>query len=221
MTISYFLFKIDIIYLREKEMKEITIREANIKDSKQILDIYSPYILKTPITFEYSIPTLEQFKKRVENTLEKYPYLVCEENNEIIGYAYAGAYKGRKAYDFTAELSIYIKEGYDKKGIGKNLYSALIDILKKKNLQILYACITIHKTLGSNQFHEKLGFKKIGFFEKSGYKDYNWYDTAWYSLEIGNFETNPKEIIPITKLSSLEKEKILQKYNNILNKRTI
>lgn len=202
-------------------MDKLNIRQVTIEDTKDILKIYEPYILNTPITFEYDVPSIKEFEERIRKITSKYPYLVCEENNEIIGYAYASEYKGRKAYDYTVELSIYIKEGYNKKGIGKNLYMALIEILKKQNFKIVYACITVHKTLGSNKFHEKLGFKEIGFFEKSGYKDNNWYDTAWYSLEIGKFEKHPKAITPINELDNKEKDKIIQKYNNILNKRTI
>ena len=140
-------------------MDKLNIRQVTIEDTKDILKIYEPYILNTPITFEYDVPSIKEFEERIRKITSKYPYLVCEENNEIIGYAYASEYKGRKAYDYTVELSIYIKEGYNKKGIGKNLYMALIEILKKQNFKIVYACITVHKTLGSNKFHEKLGFK--------------------------------------------------------------
>ena len=136
---------------------------------------------------------------------------------KIIAYAYASEYKTRKAYDYTAELSIYTKDGYKGKGLGKNLYKTLIDILKLQNLKILYACITIHPTLKSSKFHEKLGFKEIGFFEKSGFKDNNWYDTAWYSLNIGKFEKNPGAMIPINELDNKEINKIIKRYESLIN----
>jgi len=198
-------------------MKKYTIREIKETDINQILDIYTPYILNTPITFEYTVPTLEDFNARTKKIMGKYPYIVCEIEKEIVGYAYAGPYKNRAAYDYSAELSIYIKEGYKSKGIGKKLYSALIDILKFQNYQILYACITIHKTLKSSLFHEQLGFKQIGMFEKSGFKEGKWYDTAWYSLKTGNFETKPKPIIRTENLDKTELKNILNKYEYELN----
>lgn len=202
-------------------MDKIKIRFAEENDSNEILDIYTPYILNTPITFEYDRPDEEEFKNRIIETKKKYPYLVCSIDNKIIGYAYASQYKNRKAYDYTAEISIYIKDGYKGKHIGQNLYMALIEILKLQNLKILYACITVHPTLKSSDFHKKLGFKEIGFFKNSGFKDGKWYDTAWYSLNIGDFEPSPKELIPIGKISKKKLNKIFQKYEEAMNQTTI
>ena len=199
-------------------MNKIKIRFAEENDSNEILDIYTPYILNTPITFEYDRPDEEEFKNRIVKTKKLYPYLVYTIDSRIIGYAYASQYKNRKAYDYTAEISIYIKEGYKGKHIGQNLYMSLIEILKLQNLQLLYACITIHPTLKSSDFHKKLGFKEIGYFEKSGFKDGQWYDTAWYSLEIGDFKPNPKEFIPINKINKEKLNKIYRKYEEAINK---
>ena len=199
-------------------MNNIRIRFAEENDGNEILDIYTPYILNTPITFEYDRPDEEEFKNRIVKTKKLFPYLVCTIDNKIIGYAYASQYKNRKAYDYTAEISIYIKEGYKGKHIGQNLYMALIEILKLQNLQLLYACITIHPTLKSSDFHKKLGFKEIGYFEKSGFKDGQWYDTAWYSLEIGDFKPSPKELIPINKINKENINNIFRKYEETINK---
>lgn len=199
-------------------MNNIKIRFAEENDGNEILDIYTPYILNTPITFEYDRPDEEEFKNRIVKTKKLFPYLVCTIDNKIIGYAYASQYKNRKAYDYTAEISIYIKEGYKGKHIGQNLYMALIEILKLQNLQLLYACITIHPTLKSSDFHKKLGFKEIGYFEKSGFKDGQWYDTAWYSLEIGDFKPSPKELIPINKINKENINNIFRKYEETINK---
>ncbi|WP_290773191.1 GNAT family N-acetyltransferase [Anaerofustis sp.] len=198
-------------------MNKINIRFANKNDVPSILNIYTPYILNTPITFEYTAPSISEFEKRITNIQKKYPYLVCEYNNEIIGYAYASEYKGREAYAYTAELSIYIKKEFKNAHIGRNLYLALIDILKMQNFQILYACITIHKTLYSNVFHKKLGFEEIGYFKKSGFKDNHWYDTAWYCLEIGDFSIPPKAIKTVNQLNMKNVEKILKKYTLKIN----
>ena len=90
---------------------EIKIRPATEADAAEILSIYAPYITDTAITFEYDVPTLEEFTGRIRHTLKKYPYLVAVRDSEIIGYAYAGAFYGRAAYDWSAETTIYVKKG--------------------------------------------------------------------------------------------------------------
>ena len=123
------------------DTNEIKIRPATEADAAEILNIYAPYITDTAITFEYDVPTLEEFTGRIRHTLEKYPYLVAVRDNEIIGYAYAGAFYGRAAYDWSAETTIYVKKGCRHSGVGKLLYQALETALKAQNIINLYACI--------------------------------------------------------------------------------
>ena len=93
----------------------LTIRPASLSDAQAIQAIYAPYVEKTAITFEYEVPSIQEFEKRICKTLEKYPYLVAEENGQVLGYAYASTYYARTAYDWTTELSIYVaKERVDK-----------------------------------------------------------------------------------------------------------
>ena len=98
-------------------MNDITIRIAKIEDAEKLLDIYTPYITDTAITFEYTVPSINEFKERIKNTLKKYPYIVAERNNEIVGYAYAGPFKERAAYDWAVENEIieneYCLQGYE------------------------------------------------------------------------------------------------------------
>ena len=101
---------------------EITIRTATSQDAKALLDIYAPYIQNTAITFEYEVPSLQEFTDRITQTLQKYPYIVAVSDNKIVGYAYAGAFGKRTAYTWTAEVSIYIAQNFRKMGIGKKLY---------------------------------------------------------------------------------------------------
>ena len=105
--------------------KQVKLRIATIQDAAALLDIYAPYVENTAITFEYDVPTLEEFTGRIRHTLEKYPYLVAVRDSEIIGYAYAGAFYGRAAYDWSAETTIYVKKGCRHIGVGKLLYQAL------------------------------------------------------------------------------------------------
>ena len=119
----------------------ITIRIATVEDASSIQKIYAPYVLNTTITFELEPPTVKEMAERISHTLEKYPYLVAVEEGEVIGYAYAGTLYDRRAYDHSAELSIYIDDRKRHKGIGHLLYNALIDYLTRMNITNLYASL--------------------------------------------------------------------------------
>ena len=97
----------------------ITIRPAQLADTEKLLEIYAPYVTDTAITFEYDVPSLEEFENRIENTLLMYPYLVCEIDGVIVGYAYAGPFKGRKAYQYSCEVSVYVDDKKHHRGVGK------------------------------------------------------------------------------------------------------
>ena len=106
-------------------MGVITIRTAVQQDAKVLLEIYAPYVKKTAITFEYDVPSVEEFARRISKVLQKYPYLVAEVNGEPVGYAYAGPFKERAAYDWAVETTVYVRENMKKSGIGRALYTAL------------------------------------------------------------------------------------------------
>ena len=119
----------------------MNIRTATPADAPQLLHIYAPYVENTSITFEYEVPSPEEFAGRIRHTLENYPYLAAEENGIIQGYAYASAFKARAAYAWSVETSIYVREDAGHRGIGTALYHALEDILAKQNICSLCACI--------------------------------------------------------------------------------
>ena len=179
---------------------EIRIRPATETDAEEILNIYAPYVTDTAITFEYDVPTLEEFTGRIHHTLEKYPYLVAVRDGEIIGYAYAGAFYGRAAYDWSAETTIYIKKDCRHSGVGKLLYQALEDALKAQNIINLYACIGYpevddeYLTKNSERFHEHLGYRLIGEFRKCGYKFGRWYHMVWMEKIIGEHPEKPEPV---------------------------
>ena len=101
-------------------------------DAGELLNIYAPYVLETAITFEYEVPSVEEFKSRIINISAKYPYLkAVDDNGAILGYAYAGVFKGRRAYDWSVETTVYVKKDMHKKGVGRLLYEALEEELKK------------------------------------------------------------------------------------------
>ena len=175
-------------------MKEILIRTATLADASELLKIYTPYVIGTAVSFEYEVPTVEEFKKRIKNTLQKYPYLVAEQNGEILGYAYASSFHTRAAYAWSVETSIYVRQDRKKLGIGRLLYAELERLLKQQNILNLYACIAYpekedeYLTKDSVRFHEHLGFKLIGEFHKCGYKFKRWYNIVWMEKHIGEHE---------------------------------
>lgn len=178
---------------------DITIRMAKQSDTEEILAIYAPYVRDTAITFEYTVPTIEEFSARMKKTLSKYPYLVAVRNEEILGYAYASEFKSRAAYDWAVETTIYIKQETRKNGVGKKLYQTMEKVLERQHICNLYACIA-YPNPGSIGFHEHLGYRTIGHFSKCGYKLETWYDMIWMEKMIGEHEMSPQPFIPITEL---------------------
>ena len=154
---------------------QFTIREAVPGDAPALLDIYAPYIRDTVITFEYDVPTAEKFAARIEETAALHPYLVCERDGQIIGYAYAHRIRERAAYDWAAELSIYLAPEAQGQGVGTALYRCLIDLLEQQRLRILYGCVTLPNEK-SQKLHEKLGFSLVGVWHGSGWKFDGWHD---------------------------------------------
>ena len=119
----------------------ISIRDAELCDAGRILEIYAYYVKNTAITFEYDVPTLDEFRARMSNTMKKYPYLVIEQNGVICGYAYAGVFKARAAYDWACEMTVYIAHDSLKLGLGRKIYEALEAALEKMGILNLYACV--------------------------------------------------------------------------------
>lgn len=175
------------------------LRIATIEDAKELVSIYKYYVDNTAITFEYEVPSIEEFGIRIKNTLEKYPYIIAEEEGIIYGYAYASEFKGRKAYEWAVETTIYVKHDSDNKGIGTDLYNELERYLKLQNIINLNACIS-YPNEKSETFHEKFGYKKAAHFTKCGFKFGKWHDMIWMEKFIGKHISKPEDVIPFSKL---------------------
>lgn len=182
------------------------IRIARPQDAPALLEIYAPYVEKTAVSFEYDVPSVEEFRARIEDTLRKYPYLVAEADGKLLGYAYTHAFVGRAAYDHSAETTIYLREDMRGMGLGKRLYKALEDISAAQNIYNLNACIgypeaeDAHLTMDSIRFHSHMGYRLVGRFHKCGYKFGTWYDMAWMEKIIREHPKNPEPVIPFPKL---------------------
>lgn len=169
----------------------VRVRNASLGDAARILEIYGFYVEHTAITFEYETPSLAEFQNRMRNTMKRYPYLVVEQDGVVQGYAYAGPVVDRAAYSRSCELTIYLDKDARKQGLGGTLYGALEDRLKEMGMLNLYACVAeplaedAYLTMNSPEFHEHLGFKKVGELHKCGYKFGHWYNILWMEKMIG------------------------------------
>ncbi len=177
-------------------IENLTIRTATEHDARALLAIYAPYVEQTAITFEYEVPSLDEFQSRIRHTLEKYPYLVAEKAGKIVGYAYVSPFKERAAYEWAVETSIYVDKAAKHSGIGGKLHTALEAVLKQMGILNMEACIGVPETddeylnHNSMDFHAHLGYRLVGTFEKCGYKYDRWYNMVWMEKLIGTHTEN-------------------------------
>ena len=175
-------------------VSNILIRNVSISDAEALLKIYAYYVKHTAISFEYDVPTLEEFSNRILNITAKYPYLVAECDGDIVGYACAHKFIDRAAYDHSVETTIYIAENLKNHGIGGKLYQKLEEELKVIGIINLYACVAYpevedeYLTMNSVNFHQHFGYEICGRFQKCGYKFNRWYDMVWMEKLIGHHE---------------------------------
>ncbi|HJD97513.1 GNAT family N-acetyltransferase [Mailhella massiliensis] len=187
-------------------MKDIRIRTATTADAPALLDIYAPYVRETAISFEYDVPSLQEFEGRVSHTLSRYPWIVAEQGGRVLGYAYASAFHPRAAYQWCAEASIYLARDARGHGLGARLYDALEDILRRQNMLVLYACIASpseedeHLTRASLRFHARMGFRSVGEFPRCGYKFGRWYGMVWMEKRLAEPSDPPAPVIPFSEM---------------------
>ena len=170
----------------------ITLRPAELKDAEVLVDIYNPYIKETTVTYEYDEITAEEFAGRMESVMGKYPYIVAEEDGNILGYAYGSPYHVRAAYQWDCDLSVYLRMDSRGKGVGKLLFEKLLDILKKQGYVNAYSFIDSPNPM-SEALHKKFGFNEIGCLEKAGYKFGRWLDMKLWGKRIAD-PVSPSEI---------------------------
>ncbi|MBQ7292711.1 MAG: N-acetyltransferase [Clostridia bacterium] len=185
----------------------INLRIATTLDGEVLSEIYRYYVTDTTVTFEYVPPSVEAFSSKIVHRLKKYPYIVAEENGKPVGYAFASQFRERAAYGWDAELSIYVSSDKHRTGVGKRLYSALIELLRIQNFANLYAWI-IDPNPVSVAFHESMGFEKICNIKAAGYKHGEWHDVGLYQIRISDM-SEPKPIIPFPELDKNLVENIL------------
>lgn len=175
------------------------IRLATAADAAQILAIYAPYVEHTSITFETELPSVESFADRISTYLQQWPWLVCEKEGVIAGYAYGARYRERVAYQWSVESSVYIHDDFLRAGIASVLYGALFGILKVQGYRNVYAVINLPNDR-SVALHERCGFRYFATYEQVGYKLGQWKNVGWWRLILNEFGDEPAPPVPFAKL---------------------
>lgn len=186
------------------------LRPATTDDSAVMADIYRYYVLNTAITFEYTAPDAVSFGKRIAEKSQMYPFLAAEADGEVIGYAYGSRFREREAYGWAAELSVYLRQDVRGGGVGRLLYSALIDLLRAQNITSVYGCVTCPNE-ASFRLHEALGFTVAGKFTAVGNKFGKWHDVVWFEKRLSTGAA--MEVIPFNSLDRQKVNDILSAYS--------
>ena len=166
------------------------IRLATFKDAPAIAEIYAPIVLATPISFETEPPDAQEFERRIAKVLTAHPWLVCEHEGNVTGYAYASRHHERAAYQWSVDTSVYIHSDFRRRGVGQALYTSLFSILVGQGFYNAYAGITLPNP-GSVGLHESVGFKRLCIYRNVGYKLGSWYDVGWWELALQPLKSNP------------------------------
>lgn len=172
------------------------VRVATPDDAQGLLAIYAPFVAETTVSFETDVPSVDEFRGRIERTLARYPYLVAETNDgRALGYCYAGAFKDRAGYDHTVEATVYTAPEARGKGVAHALYDELDAYLVQMGVCNVEACIT-YPNPASEKFHAKRGFSTVAHFHRCGYKLGEWLDMIWMEKEIGARPAHPAPLVP-------------------------
>lgn len=180
-------------------MDSIVYKVAEEADFEAIYEIYEPYILNTAVSFETTPPGPQQFSERIRSAATDMPWLVCRVDGKVTGYAYAGRHRLRHAYRFSVETSIYVHPASARQGIGKGLYSALLEILALSGYKTALAGITLPNE-PSVKFHESMGFMPVGTYRHVGFKFGAWHDVGWWQKALADYGARPLEPAPFSAL---------------------
>lgn len=183
------------------------IRLATSADSDAVLGIYAPYI-ETPITFEEKAPSREAFQARTDGILAAHPFLVAELDGAVVGYAYAHELRERAAYQWNAELSVYLAPAAQGHHLGSALYRALIDLCASQGIKVVYGIVT-SPNVPSERLHNAFGFEVMGLQRHAGFTCGAWHDVTWYVKYLADtFDSNPAAPTPFPQLCRTQPEAV-------------
>ena len=183
------------------------LRFAVPDDADALRAIYAQYI-DTSVTFEYSLPSPEEFRRRMEDISAEYPYLVWEEDGVPLGYAYAHRYRERAAYRWGAELSVYLDRDARGRGLGARLYGALMALLRLQGIRTVYGVVT-QPNEASDRLHTAMGFTVAGVVHNAGFKAGRWHDVTTYEKPIAPYDDEPAPPIRIRDVDPEEIERFI------------
>ena len=176
----------------------VCVRAAAPEDAEQLLEIYTPFVISedsslSNVSFELAAPDVEEFRQRIQDISKQFPYLVGEVNGQILGYVYCHPYRERLAYQWAVEVTIYLAPAGQGKGLGRLLYETMEKLLCLQGVTMAYSCITVGND-HSIKMHEALGYRLIGTFTNSGYKNGQWLDTVWLEKQLQPCPKQPDNI---------------------------
>ena len=175
------------------------IRSVEVSDALAVREIYAPFISDDATSFEVVVPDPAEMACRIQSQRERYPWLVFERDHRVLGYAYASAHRARQAYQWCVEVSVYVHPKAHRCGVGRALYAALFDLLRRQGYVNAYAGITLPNP-ASLRLHESLGFVPVGVFSRIGFKFDRWHDVAWLQLRLLEDPRPPQDPLPATGL---------------------
>ena len=159
------------------------IRSVTTADAESVRMIYAPYVSDSATSFEAVVPDLAEMTRRIESQADRYPWLVFESGDRILGYAYASPHRTRTAYQWSVEVSVYVDATAHRRGVGRALYLALFELLRRQGYVNAYAGITLPNP-SSLGLHESLGFVPVGVYRQIGFKFDRWHDVEWLHLRL-------------------------------------
>lgn len=177
----------------------VHMRMACMDDATQIQAIYAPIVAETIISFEQVVPTVEEIAERIQKAIDRYPWLVCTQDDVIMGYVYGSTHRARAAYQWSVDVSVYVHSAYRRRGIARALYTALFSMLATQGYYNAYAGIALPNA-GSVGIHEAMGFVPVGVYKEVGYKLGAWHNVGWWQLAIQPKAGEPQTPVPITDL---------------------
>lgn len=185
---------------------QLHIRLASADDADGIRAVYAPFV-DTPVTFEEEVPSCETYRERIERISEKYPCLVAEEDGRVVGFAYAHELRERIAFQWNAELSVYLAPAAQGQGAGSRLYAALIELLRLTGIKAVYGVVTSPNP-ASERLHRAFGFALMGVQPHAGFTCGAWHNVAWYVREIAPFEDAPAPPVPFPLFASAHPDQV-------------
>lgn len=173
-----------------------TIRLATERDAEAITEIYTPIVEETHISFETVPPSIDEMASRIRKKMERLPWVVCECDGDVVGYAYASPHSSRSAYQWGVDTSVYVDEQWRKRGIARGLYESLFELLQLQGIYTAYAVIALPNP-PSVKFHESFGFERVGVYERVGFKNGDWHDVGHWEVTVQPHEATPSPPTPI------------------------